>query len=114
MTMPTNNSYQVAAIGPAELISGLQSVGIKTYPATDGISAVEAIKAVRLDEIPFACICVTESLMNQIDAETMETLTADSLPVLLTIPDFNSDKNAGLEKLRDLAKRAIGSDIFGG
>jgi len=112
--MPTNNSYQVAAVGPAELISGLQSVGIKTYPATDGASAVTAIKSIIDSETPFACVCVTESLYGQIDAETLETLTVNNLPVLLTIPDFHSDKNSGLNKLRDLAKRAIGSDIFSG
>ncbi|MCA9359189.1 hypothetical protein KC926_03220 [Candidatus Kaiserbacteria bacterium] len=110
--MPTNN-YQMAAVGPAELISGLQAVGIKTFPATDVTSAVQRIVEIRQSDTAFACICVTESLMKQIDAETMEQISDNSLPVLLTIPDFHSDKNAGLDKLRNLTKRAIGSDILG-
>lgn len=111
--MPTNKTYQMAAVGPAELISGLQAVGIKTFPATDVKSAVEAIIQIRQGDADFACICITESLMKQIDAETMEEISDNNLPVLLTIPDFHSDKNAGLNKLRELTKRAIGSDILG-
>jgi len=110
--MPTNTNYAVAVIGPAELISGLQAVGIKAFPATDAVMAAEAFTAIQTSETPFACVCITESIMNQIDAETKENMTKDSLPVILTIPDFHSNKNAGLDKLRELAKRAIGSDIF--
>jgi V/A-type H+/Na+-transporting ATPase subunit F len=112
MIMPTNDSYQIAVIGPKDLISGLQAVGMKMFPATDAKSAIEAYDTIQASDLSFACVCITEGIMNQFDQETKEYITKQNLPVILTIPDLRSDKNAGLDKLRELTKRAIGSDIF--
>jgi V/A-type H+-transporting ATPase subunit F len=109
--MPSN-SYHIAAIGPIELISGLQSVGITTFAATTSEEALSQLRLIRQGDERFACVCITESLMKNINPEDINTKDAESLPVILTIPDLHSSKNAGLDKLRELTKRAIGSDIL--
>lgn len=111
--MPTN--YRIAAIGPTELISGLQAIGITAFPATSGAEAVQHLTAIRTGDVPYGCVCITESIVHQLTTEELSGgKDAESLPVILTIPDLHSDKDSGLEKLRELTKRAIGSDILGG
>lgn len=112
--MPTNTNLQIAAIGPAELVSGLQAVGIVMFAATNGREAATQLAAIRTNATPYACVCITESIAKELTAEEIAGgKEANSLPVILTIPDLHSDKNAGLDKLRELTKRAIGSDILG-
>lgn len=112
--MPTNDSLKIAVIGPAELVSGLQAIGFVLFPATDHTSATAQLAHIRRNETRFACICITEQLVKTLTSEELSGgKDAASLPVILTIPDLHSDKDAGLEKLRELTKRAVGSDIFG-
>jgi V/A-type H+-transporting ATPase subunit F len=112
--MPTN-TYQIAAIGPAELISGLQAIGITAFPAADAATATTQLTNIRSGSTAFACICITESIARALPPEVLSGgKEAAALPVILTIPDLHSTKDSGLEKLRELAKRAIGSDILGG
>lgn len=109
--MPTKN-YRLAAIGPTELISGLLAIGVDSFPATEHDDAVARLAEIRASETSYGCVFITESVAKTLTQEELNPKDAESLPVLLTIPDLHSDKNAGLDKLRELAKRAIGSDIF--
>lgn len=110
--MTSNTPHHIAAIGPQELISGFQSIGIMVFPAVNGTEALAQLATIRSHEQQFACVCITESIMRQINPDDLTTKDSPLLPVILTIPDLQSDKDAGLEKLRELTKRAIGSDIF--
>ncbi len=111
--MPTNH-YRIAAIGPAELISGLQTIGITMFAAVDGRQAAEQLTTIRRDNNLYGCVCITETIAKELTPDELSGgKDAESLPVILIIPDLQSDKDAGLEKLRELAKRAIGSDILG-
>lgn len=112
--MPTNTSFQVAVIGPAELVSGLQAIGLDMFPATDSETAVAALTQIRSSATPYACVCITEGVAATLTPEQLSGgKAAASLPVILTIPDLHSDKDAGLAKLRELTKRAVGIDIIG-
>ncbi len=112
--MPTNTSLNIAVIGPTELVSGLQAIGFIMFPATDRASAITQLTQIRSSDTPYACVCITEQLVNTLTHEELAGgKDAASLPVILTIPDLHSGKDAGLDKLRELTKRAVGSDIFG-
>lgn len=104
---------KVAAVGPKELISGLQAFGVEIKHATNTEEALEAIKEIRNGTEEYGIIFVTESLVSGFSEEDYELAVGEDLPVLLTIPDLSSEEDAGLEKLASLTKRAVGIDIFG-
>lgn len=103
---------KVAAVGPRELISGLQAFGVVIIHATNSEEALAAIKEVRTGNEEYGIVFVTESLLSGLSEEEYESVLGTDLPVLLTIPDLSSSPDAGLEKLSALTKRAVGIDIF--
>ncbi len=112
--MSTNSS--AIAIGPREVIQGLAAFGVDIVDTVNKTVALETIREARArtaaNADPVAVIFITESLVSSLDSVEYQTLLSNELPVVLTIPDLFSDPNAGLEKLRSLTKRAIGTDIF--
>ena len=111
MEQDTQN-MKVAAVGPRELISGLQAFGVVIMHATNSEEALTAIKSVREGNEKYGIVFVTESLLSSLSEEEYESVLGTNLPVLLTIPDLSSSPDAGLEKLSALTKRAVGIDIF--
>lgn len=107
---------RVLAVGPRELISGLAAFGVAVRHATEKEDAMAIIKETRAEQSrsPYAIIFITESLASGMSESEYEIVIGEELPVVLTIPDLSSDKDAGLAKLRALTKRAVGIDIFGG
>lgn len=112
--MSTDTIMRPLVIGPRELVSGLSAFGVEVRPATTKQEALEIIRSIREHQahIPYAIIFLTETIAGQMDEKEYESLLGDDLPVVLTIPDLGSDANAGLSKLKNLAKRAVGVDIF--
>lgn len=104
----------VAAVGPRELLSGLQAFGVTIFHATDTEEALAAIDTIRShhDTTPYGVVFITERMVSGMTEEEYEHILGEHLPVVLTIPDLSSQPDAGLEKLRALTKRAVGSDIF--
>lgn len=103
---------KVAAVGPKELISGLQAFGVVIMHATNSEEVLAAIKEVLESSEEYGIVFVTESLLSGLSEEEYESVLGTDLPVLLTIPDLNSSEDAGLEKLSALTRRAVGIDIF--
>lgn len=115
--MPSDTKkYKVAAVGPLELLSGLESLGVVVYHSPNHSTArkniFEIIEGTVNNEKPFAVLLVVESLLKELSEDDYEKISQNPLPALLSIPDLHSEENSGLEKLRHLTTRAIGSDIF--
>lgn len=110
----TGSAMRALAIGPRELLSGLAAFGVEVRHATSAEEVLESVKTVRAEqtENPYALIFITESIVKEMSEAEYGTVMGDDLPVVLTIPDLNSEPNAGLEKLASLTKRAVGVDIF--
>jgi vacuolar-type H+-ATPase subunit F/Vma7 len=116
--MPSENTkkYRVAAVGPRELLSGLESLGVVVYHATTTKSAQEKMEIIIQETVsdkdPFAIMLVVENLLQGLSEDAYQKISKNPLPALLSIPDLNSSDDTGLAKLRDMTTRAIGSDIF--
>lgn len=102
------------AIGPRELISGLSAFGVEVRHATGKEETLAIMREVRIHQEakPYAIVFITESIARQMTESEYEDMLGEGLPIALTIPDLTSDKDAGLSKLKNLAKRAVGVDIF--
>jgi len=113
--MPTNPTQKIAAIGPRELISILESVGIDTYGATTTKTEVEMqIRSIQEKKGEYAILCITEGLIKTLEPALLTELRSTITPALLVIPDLASLPESGVDRIRELAKRATGSDILGG
>jgi len=102
----------VAALGPKELLSGLAAFGVKVFHTIDAKGALETVATLRTGSEKYGIVFISESLVSKLSEEEYETILGADLPVVLTIPDLTSSPDAGLEKLANLTKRAVGVDIF--
>jgi len=115
--MPSDSKkYKVAAVGPYELLSGLESLGVVVHHATIAEDAkkkiFQIIEETATGSNPYAIMMVVENLLQKLSEDDYGKITKHPLPALLSIPEINSSEDTGLEKLRDMTTRAIGSDIF--
>lgn len=114
--MSTNRASAVA-LGPREVIQGLAAFGVVIRDVFEKTAALEVLREIRRSTAsgsePYAVVFIAESLTATMDEKEYQELLGNELPVVLTIPDLSSKPSAGLEKLRALTKRAIGTDILG-
>lgn len=114
--LSSDKKYKVAAVGPSELLSGLESLGVVMYEASSAEKAreqiFEIIENTLTDKEPFAIVMVLENFIEALTEDDRKKIFQHALPVLLSIPHLNSLEESGLSKLRELTTRAIGSDIF--
>lgn len=112
--MTDTQTMHALAIGPRELLSGLAAFGVEIRHAVNKDDVLEAVNTVRAEQStnPYALIFITESIVKTMNEAEYAAVMGDDLPVVLTIPDLNSEPDAGLEKLASLTKRAVGVDIF--
>lgn len=114
-TLMSTNTMRTVALGPKELLSGLAAFGVEMRHLTTPAAALDELRSIRGNQAatPYAIVFVVESVVREWNEEEYAEALGSELPIVLTIPDLTSSADAGLEKLRALTKRAIGSDILG-
>lgn len=112
-------NYNIAIVGPEDMVSGFNALGADVFSADNAEDALAHIKTFRkqtLDEESsgkkYGIIMVIDSLIKDLPEDEYARISEGALPTLLSIPGINSDKEAGTQKLRKLAEKAIGSDIL--
>lgn len=111
--------YNVAIIGPKDIISGFKALGVIPFDAQDGDTALTILKKMKKDveegssETMFATVIIIESIANLIPVDEMDKITTGALPAIIALPGLEGSHGAGVAKLKRLAERAIGSDILG-
>jgi vacuolar-type H+-ATPase subunit F/Vma7 len=109
--MPTNTTQYIAVIGPQEIISLLESVGIDAYSAKNSEEARTQLQDIR-NKNTYGIVCITEGITKTFEKKMLSELQNSTFPTVLIIPDLQSVPGSGVEKIRELAKRATGSDIL--
>ena len=109
--------YKTAIIGPSNVISGFKALGVIPFNAEDGETAVEILKKIKKDlqaetEARFAVVIIIESLANKIPKDEFEKISRGALPAIVVLPGLEGSTGAGVAKLKQLAERAVGSDIL--
>ena len=114
----TDTQYNIAVIGPEDVVAGFKALGVHVFDASDHETALSIIKDLRQQTIKdehgtnYATIFVIDHLLRDIPSEEYEKVTSGALPAVIAIPGLKADKETGKRKLRTLTKRAIGSDIL--
>lgn len=108
--MSDGNLYnKIAVIGKTEIVSLFRAVGVVVYPAESPEEARDALAAV-LKEGAYGVVFITEDFLAEL-GDAMRVLEGKPLPAVLGIPAPFGETEIGQEKLKNLAVRAIGSDI---
>ncbi len=110
--------YKTAIIGPSNVISGFKALGVIPFDAEDGETALDVLKKIKKGtqnetDVKFAVVLIIENIANKIPADEFEKVSRGALPAILTLPGLEGSTGAGVEKLKSLAERAVGSDILG-
>ena len=99
---------KVAIIGERDFVWGFKGVGFSTFPVGDTSQAAGA-----LDEIgkgDYSLVYITETFAKAL-REKIEEVSRMAKVDITIIPGME-EKKLGLEKLRKIAIRAVGADIF--
>jgi V/A-type H+-transporting ATPase subunit F len=97
----------IAVIGDELSILGFKALGIEVFPLKNPGEAEETLKRIKKE---FTLIFITESFARNI-LKLIEEISGERLPLVTIIPDLRT-KGVARERLRLLAKKAAGIDIF--
>ena len=112
-------SYNIAIIGPKAVISGFKALGVTPFDADNPEQALEILKTIKSDLEKtndaiqkFATVILIESIAHGIAHEDMEKVSRGALPAVVILPGLEGSRGTGVAKLKDLAEKAVGSDIL--
>ncbi len=111
--------YNIAIIGPKDVILGYKALGVTPFVAEDGSTAFDTLKQIKhniekggSDVTKFAIVILIEAILKKIPAENMEDISQGALPAIVVIPGLEGSTGEGVAKLKRLAEKAVGSDIL--
>jgi vacuolar-type H+-ATPase subunit F/Vma7 len=116
--MSTTNHYRLAIVGPTDMVSGFQALGVEAYNATNPTEALEQLRAIKkisndsADERTYAVVCVIDDVLKDIDQAEYAKVVAGALPAVVVLPGPNGASGVAVERLRLLAQKAVGSSII--
>jgi V/A-type H+/Na+-transporting ATPase subunit F len=111
----STSKYHIAIIGPTEIVSGFNALGIDTYNADSSdtlLITLRHIKSERSDKKEYAVVCVIESLLRDVDMNEYNKIVNGPLPAVVSLPGPDGSTGFALDRLRSLAERAVGSSII--
>lgn len=100
---------KIALIGDPEFILGFRALGIELFPVATPQEALDTLKGIIAED--YGVIYITEAFASQLSDEITE-LSNQSKVGICIIPGREGSRGLGLERLRKIAARAIGVDIF--
>ena len=111
-------TYEIGIVGPHAVISGFKALGVVAYGAETGEEAVSIIRDMKKNletqnDKKVGIVILIESIASQISPEDMERISKGALPAIVVLPGIEGSQGASVQKLKALAEKAIGSDIFG-
>jgi vacuolar-type H+-ATPase subunit F/Vma7 len=114
----SSTEHKIAVIGPHDTVSGLVSLGVEAWTATtpdEVLEQLQQIRAITLDEskpLVYAVVCIIESLLEEINQDEYERLTAGALPAVVLLPGPQGSRGHAEARLRRLSEQAVGSAII--
>jgi V/A-type H+/Na+-transporting ATPase subunit F len=100
---------KIALIGSAVSVAGFRALGVDVYDVARPQEALEVWNNV--DPGEYAVIFVTEELLPALEEE-LELFDYRAMPIISVIPPATGGIGSGLERLRRLVEKAVGTDVF--
>jgi len=112
-------SYKIAIVGPREVIFGFSALGVTPFDAENGEEALHILKELKKGDsseeadLSYAVVLIIDTIAEQIPSDEFEKVSRGALPAIIALPGLEGSKGVGVEKLKRLAERAVGSNILG-
>lgn len=100
---------RVAVVGRAEIVEPFRAAGLSVHAVGPGEDAAAAVEA--LARSGAGIIFYTGDLAAEL-AGTVQHYSRRALPCLVMLP--MGPGSGGMERLREIVKRAVGADVFAG
>lgn len=116
--MSTTNHYRLAIVGPSDMVSGFQALGVEAHNATNSIEALDRLREIKkisndpADERSYAVVCVIDDVIQDVDQAEYAKVIAGALPAVVVLPGPNGSSGVAVQRLRLLAQKAVGSSII--
>ncbi|MDP7477032.1 MAG: V-type ATP synthase subunit F [Candidatus Peribacteraceae bacterium] len=113
--------YKTAIVGSRDAVAGFSLLGVDIEPVESPEEAVEKLlslkKAKRTDERgievnTYAIVFITEDLAEGISQDDEKKLSRGALPAIIPLPSHQGSTGYGLQRLKRIVERAVGSDIL--
>lgn len=110
--------YAIAIVGPTNMVSGFQALGVEAFDATDAHQALEQLREIKkvsndpLVEKTYAVVCVIDDVIQGVDQAEYAKVVAGALPAVVVLPGPAGASGVAIERLRSLAQKAVGSSII--
>jgi vacuolar-type H+-ATPase subunit F/Vma7 len=103
-----DSAEKIAAIGSKDIIEPLKMVGVDIFPVT-GNSARDVLMEVV--NKGYAVVLIGEDCIEGIE-ELFLKLSMRPMPSIVPIPGKGKSRNFAYHRLRELIKKAVGTDIL--
>lgn len=102
--------YKIAIIGSGDAVAGFKAVGVDSIAVTELEDAKEKVNTI-YNSTEYAALFITEDWYDQLK-NFINELPAKALPSIVAIPSQEGSTGAGLDALRTIVEKAVGSDIL--
>jgi len=102
--------YKIAIIGSGDAVAGFKAVGVDAIAIADLEEAKNQVNTI-YNSTEYAALFITEDWYDQLK-NFINELPAKALPSIVAIPSQAGSTGAGLDALKTIVEKAVGSDIL--
>lgn len=114
------STYRIAIVGSKEAIAGFALLGVDIVATEDGGDVVSQLfklkRAMRTEDNKernvYGIVFVAEDILASLDADDHKKLSRGALPAIIPLPSHHGASGYGLQRLKTIVERAVGSDIL--
>ena len=113
--------HRIAMVGSKEAVGGFALLGADIVPVESSEQAVEELYNLKrnmtkdehgIEKNTYAIVFITEDLSSGLSPDDEKKLARGALPAIIPIPSHKGSTGYGLQRLRRIVERAVGSDIL--
>lgn len=114
-------NHKLAIVGSWEAVAGFALLGVDVIPVNTPQKAVEELHRLKkemqkdefgVDRNVYAIVFITEDLASGITPDDEKKLARGALPAIIPLPSHKGSTGYGLQRLKRIVERAVGSDIL--
>lgn len=114
------STYRIAIVGSRDVVSGFALLGVDVVAVQTQAEAVSALfrlkKSVQIvdgrERQVYGVIFASETVLSSLSADDEKKLSRGALPAIIPLPSHRGSTGYGLERLKRIVERAVGSDIL--
>ena len=103
--------FKIAVVGNRDTILGFKALGLAIFPVKNAEEAGRTLRQITTEE--YATIFITDNFARDLEKEIDELERNIQLyPSIVIIPSHRGSTGLGMEKIRALVEKAVGTDLL--